>query len=305
MSRLLILSGKGGTGKTTVAAAFVELARAAAYADCDVDAPNLHLVTPTTADPERFEYVDLPRAWIDPTVCVGCGACAYECRYDAVLHEHGTYRIDQRVCEGCALCAVICPVEAIALQPVTAGDVIVHHPGRRVFSTGELRMGHGSSGKLVAEVKSRLPDAAPDEGVVVLDGPPGIGCPVMASLTGVDAVLVVAESSRSGLHDLDRVLDAVAGSGARVAVAVNRAGLDEGHDALVQARCEARGVPVIGTIPGDPTVVRVTDEGRTLATAPGPAADAVRALYTATVAMLQPRSTESVVTPSSRQENQP
>ena len=164
MKKLLILSGKGGTGKTTAAAAFIRFSQARAFADCDVDAPNLHLVTERKSDPETRDYHGSQKAEIDPDRCSGCGLCAQACRFDAIGKTNGTYQVNEYACEGCGVCAYVCPSGAAALHDDVAGQVTLY-PGESVFVTAELKMGRGNSGKLVSDVKSTLYEGRPADRV--------------------------------------------------------------------------------------------------------------------------------------------
>lgn len=174
MKQLLILSGKGGTGKTTVASAFIKLAQAKAFADCDVDAPNLHLVTQCAAPPQREDYYGLPKARINNDVCVRCGSCHYHCQFHAVQKKDGAYRIDPFACEGCGVCGYVCPANAIELEELLAGEMQLYQDGEKIFSTAQLKMGSGNSGKLVTQVKKRMKRAAGKlADFAIIDGSPG------------------------------------------------------------------------------------------------------------------------------------
>jgi MinD superfamily P-loop ATPase len=178
MKQLLILSGKGGTGKTTVASAFIKLSVAKAYADCDVDAPNLHLVMAQDAAPERTDYYGMPKAEIDADRCTGCGLCKENCRFDAISGGNG-FKVDPFACEGCGVCEAVCPANAVSLKPAIAGELTLYAGEGKVFSTARLKMGSGTSGKLVTEVKKKMRSAAsPDTSLAIIDGSPGIGCPL-------------------------------------------------------------------------------------------------------------------------------
>ena len=201
MKRLLILSGKGGTGKTTTAAAFIRFAQARAMADCDVDAPNLHLVSAQTVQPVISEFLGGDKAGIDPAKCVGCGLCQKHCRFEAIEEKNGRYTVNEYACEGCGVCDYICPQKAVTLRTDVAGRKELYL-GETVFSTAALKMGRGNSGKLVTDVKMAMLKHAPDTPIAIIDGSPGIGCPVIASVSGMDLVLVVAEPSLSGISDL-------------------------------------------------------------------------------------------------------
>ena len=194
MKKLLILSGKGGTGKTTAAAAFIRFADARAFADCDVDAPNLHLVAGVGGTPEQFDYLGSRKAFIDPEKCIGCGACVKVCRFDAIKKSESLCEIVPYSCEGCGVCAAVCPQNAVSLQDDVAGEVALFK-GERVFSTAELKMGRGNSGKLVSEVKLALINAARNEDLAIIDGSPGIGCPVIASMAVILRFFVIFRSS--------------------------------------------------------------------------------------------------------------
>ncbi|MBP2666346.1 MAG: P-loop ATPase, MinD superfamily, partial [Firmicutes bacterium] len=221
MKQLLILSGKGGTGKTTIAGAFIKLSKARAYADCDVDAPNLHLVMSQSKPAIRSDYYGMPKAKIDQDVCVKCDWCRQNCRFDAIDAGVQYNTVDEYACEGCGVCAKICPVGAITLTPAVAGGLMLYVDDA-VFSTAQLKMGSGTSGMLVTEVKKQMKSAAADVEIAIIDGSPGIGCPVIASLSGVDMVLIVAEPSVSGISDMERIIKTAKGFQTKIAVCINK-----------------------------------------------------------------------------------
>ena len=207
MKQLLILSGKGGTGKTTVAAAFIKLAQAKACADCDVDAPNLHFALNKGVPSKQTPFYGLDIAYIDQGKCVQCGQCLRHCRFGAIVHKDGGYTIDTPACEGCGVCEAVCPQKAVSLVPDPAGEMMLYSDEKSTFSTAKLKMGKGNSGMLVTEVKKRMREnALPATPLAIIDGSPGIGCPVIASLNGVDMVLIVAEPSLSGISDMERIV---------------------------------------------------------------------------------------------------
>ena len=161
MKKLLSLSGKGGTGKTTTAAALADLAQAKALADCDVDAPNLHLILSQNTTPQRKDFLGGEKALVDPERCIGCGLCAAHCRFDALEKREDTYLVRETACEGCGVCARVCPRQAIRLREDVAGEEQLFRGGG-VFSTAKLKMGRGNSGKLVTNVKMAMLKNAPD-----------------------------------------------------------------------------------------------------------------------------------------------
>ncbi|BAK98643.1 putative iron-sulfur binding protein [Oscillibacter valericigenes Sjm18-20] len=285
MKQLLILSGKGGTGKTTVAGAFIALSQARAYADCDVDAPNLHLISHWEKPTERTGYYGMPKARIDPDRCVGCGKCREHCRFDAI--EAGTpFQVKPFACEGCGVCAEICLEGAVSMEPAVAGDLALYRDEDRVFSTAKLNMGSGTSGKLVTEVKKRMAATAGDAELAVIDGSPGIGCPVIASISGVDMVLIVAEPSLSGISDMERILKTAETFRTKTAVCVNKADANSAKTEEIRKFCGAHSIPFAGTIPFDPEAVGAVNSGKSVAELDCPSGHAVREVYNHTMALL-------------------
>lgn len=283
--KLLILSGKGGTGKTTTAAAMIAFSQAPAFADCDVDAPNLHLVTEAKGTEEVRDYFGSEKARIDPALCDGCGLCAEHCRFQALERTETGYQVNEYACEGCGVCAWVCPKKAASLQPDQAGTLRLFR-GTRTFSTARLRMGRGNSGKLVAEVKSALQKAAPEAELAVIDGSPGIGCPVISSVSGVHLALIVAEPSLSGRSDLERLLHTTAALRVRTAVCVNKWDVSPHQTEEIEALCRERGIPFLGRIPFDPQAAAAINQGRSVAETDCPARDALFAIYQQVVRLL-------------------
>ncbi len=288
MHQILILSGKGGTGKTTVASSFIYLSQAKAYADCDVDAPNLHLVMGEFPSVEKHDYMGLPKAVIDPDRCIGCNRCFEACRFDAI--KPGTpYSVIPIACEGCTYCMHVCPVGAIHMEEAKAGDLRLYSRNDEYFSTATLQMGSGTTGKLVSEVKKQLRDVAKEHDVAILDGSPGIGCPVIASLTGVDLALMVAEPSVSGMSDLKRVLASAKQLQVPVAVVVNKYDMNERKSGEIEVYCYKEGIPFLGKIPYDRKAVEAINAGKTLVEVSSKASVALQALYTKTLQVLKER----------------
>ena len=280
MKKLLILSGKGGTGKTTTSAAFIRFSQAKAFADCDVDAPNLHLVEALEGEPKRYVYAGSEKAHIDPRQCIGCSQCMMVCRFNAIrMNADGNKcEINEYACEGCGVCAYSCPMKAISMEEDIAGEQEVY-TGERTFSTATLKMGRGNSGKLVSAVKLALYKHAPETELAIIDGSPGIGCPVISSISGVDQVLVVAEPSLSGLSDLERIVRTAASFEASTAVCVNKWDVSPEKTEAIEAFCRENGVPFVGRIPFDREASRAINDGRSLADVDCPASRALRQVY--------------------------
>lgn len=286
MKKLLILSGKGGTGKTTTAAAFIHFAQAKAIADCDVDAPNLHLVSQQKTEPQCTEFLGGDKAEISTEQCVTCGQCQQACRFDAIVQVDGVYQVDEYACEGCGVCAYVCPQQAIALHPDVAGSKYLYQ-GDGVFSTARLKMGRGNSGKLVSEVKVSMLKHAPQTNLAIIDGSPGIGCPVISSISGVDLVLVVAEPSLSGISDLQRLLKTTESFQTKIAVCVNKWDASPENTAAIESFCKENKIPFVGKIPYDKTASSAINAGHSIAQIDCPARDALKNIYEATSKLLE------------------
>lgn len=284
MKQLLILSGKGGTGKTTVAGAFIKLSNASAYADCDVDAPNLHLVMVQAASPQRSDYFGMPKAQINPDLCVKCDLCRQNCRFEAIDPDFH-YTVDAFACEGCGVCEKVCPVGAIQLVDSVAGDLMLYTE-EAVFSTAQLKMGSGTSGMLVTEVKKQMKSAAPEAPFAIIDGSPGIGCPVIASLSGVDMVLIVAEPSVSGISDMERIIKTAQGFETEIAVCINKYNTNFEKTEEIVAYCQTIGIPFVGKIPFDAKVVEAVNQGKSIVEVDCSAGSAVKEVYARTLRLL-------------------
>lgn len=258
MKQLLILSGKGGTGKTTVAAALIKLFQAKAYADCDVDAPNLHIITQLTNEPANKDYYGLEKAVINQDMCTSCNLCYEKCSFGAIKYN-GSYVVDTVACEGCAVCYEICPTKAITMHKFVAGNLMLYKD-ENTFSTAKLKMGNGTSGKLVAEVKRQLIDNVTNEPLAIIDGSPGIGCPVIASLSGVDIVLIVTEPSISGISDMERIIKTAKFFDVQLAVTINKYDANIDISNRIVDYLKANNIPFVGLIPYDINAVRAINE---------------------------------------------
>ncbi len=271
MKQLVILSGKGGTGKTTVAAALAHLASreiAIVLADADVDAANLELVLDPRLQ-EKQDFYGGQLAAIDPELCTGCGICAQVCRFDAVREPSAHpashhFAVDPLACEGCAACATQCPVEAITMHEQRAGQWFRSETRFGPLFHAHLFAGQENSGKLVTLVKQQARRLALDSqaGLLLVDGPPGIGCPVISASAGADLALHVVEPTVSGVHDLQRAMATTDHFGVPALVAVNKADLNSARTAQVAAFCAERGVELVGQIPYDTVVIEAMVQGQ-------------------------------------------
>ena len=262
MRQLTILSGKGGTGKTSITASFAVLAKNAVVADCDVDAPDLHmLLHPEVIEMKQFKGSKL--AIIDETKCTKCGLCREKCAFDAVT---GDLKIDAIACEGCGVCAAVCPANAIALIERISGSSYVSKTKYGFMAHAILYPGESNSGKLVTVVRQNAKIVAEKEksDLIIIDGSPGIGCPVIASITGVDAGLVVTEPTLSGIHDLERVLRLLNHFHVTPFVCVNMFDINKSNTKKILSFCGENSVEVVGRIPFSPEVTEAMTNGKTI-----------------------------------------
>ncbi|MDG6242830.1 MAG: ATP-binding protein [Methanolobus sp.] len=249
VKQLAVISGKGGTGKTTITSSFAALAENAVIADCDVDAADLHLIL----DPKTFEtygFYGLKVATINKDLCTACGECTNFCRFDAIdKYMH----IDVYKCEGCAVCKYVCPENAIIMADKKAGEYYCSNTRFGPMVHAKLSAGEEASGKLVSNVKRRAHELASedDRDLIIIDGPPGTGCAVIAAITGTDLVLIVTEPTVSGLHDLERVLLLVEHFRIPALVCINKYDINEEMSCDMMAHCQSRGVSVVGLLPYD------------------------------------------------------
>jgi len=276
MKQLVVLSGKGGTGKTSVAAALAHLAAqetTIVLADADVDAANLELVLAPTKLAEHV-FMGGQLAVIDPDRCTACGICAQTCRFDAIVppsfppacggEERGGYRVDPLACEGCASCVYQCPAEAIRTVEQQAGLWFRSNTRFGPLFHAHLFAGQENSGKLVTMVKQQARLLALDEGreLLIVDGPPGIGCPVIAASAGADLALLVVEPTVAGVHDLARILGTVNHFGVPALVCINKADINPARADEIADYCRDQGVPVAEPVPYDDAVTRAMVQGQ-------------------------------------------
>jgi len=284
MKQLVILSGKGGTGKTTIAAALAHLASQempVVLADADVDAANLELVLNPTKQ-EKHGFMGGQLAVIDPEKCIACGICADVCRFDAVIPGDEAYRVDSLACEGCASCFYQCPEEAIRMEEQQAGLWFRSDTRFGPLFHAHLFAGQENSGKLVTLVKQQARLRGLDTGaaLVVVDGPPGIGCPVISASAGMDLALHVVEPTVSGVHDLERIIGTTDHFGVPSLVLINKADLNLARSEEIAAFCAERSVEVVGRIPYDTVVTEAMVQGRPVTDyADGPVTDALKGMW--------------------------
>lgn len=264
LQQIVVVSGKGGTGKTSLAASFAALAERAVIADCDVDAADLHLVLGPQVETRTVFHAG-KKAHVCTDDCAGCGLCVDHCAFDAV-HLHGpgngavakTCTIDELLCEGCGACTLVCPNGAIQLRENTCGEWFISHTRFGPMVHARLGPAEDNSGKLVTLVRREARRIAEerDRSLVIIDGPPGIGCPVMASITGTDFAIVVTEPTPSGLHDLERVLTLTRQFETPAAVCVNRYDINLTMTEKIERYVREVGAVFIGTIRYDDAVVK-------------------------------------------------
>jgi len=278
MKGILFLSGKGGTGKTSLAGAFAFLMEKKVLADCDVDAANLHLLLDPEIEQEG-EFQGSKEAVKDDSKCIECGECRRVCRFHAIDEE---FRIDPFLCEGCGACAYVCPTDAITLQPRISGRWYTAKSRLGPLASAELYPGEETSGKLVTVVKQRAYQLGKDVEAerLLIDGSPGIGCPVIASVSGATAVILVTEPSLSGLHDLERILKVARHFRIPAYLVINKFDLNEEVSARIERFAKREGLSLLGRIPYDPTVPRMMLAGKSAIEDPkSPAGMAMREIY--------------------------
>lgn len=262
MKQIVIISGKGGTGKTVTTASLAALANSKVMADCDVDAADLHiLLSPDIR--ERHEFKSGKTAVIDPGLCLGCGKCRKLCRFSAISPE---FKVDPVACEGCSFCSFICPTGAITMEENSTGEWYVSDTRFGPMVHAKLGIAEENSGKLVSLVRNKAKDLAEKRGLdwVIIDGSPGIGCPVIASISGVDLALIVTEPTMSGLHDADRVIKVTRYFNIPVKLVINKFDLNEEMSGKIEQYCDENNVEVCGKIPFDRDVVRAMVEKKTI-----------------------------------------
>ncbi len=262
MKQLTILSGKGGTGKTSLTACFAFLAKNSVVVDCDVDAPDLHmLLHPQVVETQQFAGSKF--AFIDKTKCSMCGLCRTVCKFDAITEE---ILVDSIACEGCGVCAINCPADAITFKDRVSGEAYISKTLNGYMSHALLFPGEANSGKLVTLVRQNAKKIAEKEklALIIIDGPPGIGCPVIASISGVDAALIVTEPTLSGIHDLKRALQLLKHFDVTPYVCINMYNINLDNTQKIERFCSENNVDVVGKISFEPKVTKAMVEEKTI-----------------------------------------
>ena len=262
MTQVAVISGKGGTGKSSISAAFATLDSKVVIADCDVDAAKLYLLFNPVHEDESV-YIGGHKAVINYDTCTGCGICADYCRFDAISVRNGRIVIYSTSCDGCFLCSRICPSNSIKMiqndrSRMYSGSF---RNGKMVY--GRIAPGEENSGKLVTMIreKAKLVARENDLKIIILDGPPGIGCPVISTITGVDKIVIVTEPTISGLHDLQRAFEVVKKSGTQAYVIINKFDLNKDMSLKIDEWCNNSGLKVTGHLPFEPDVVNAMVKG--------------------------------------------
>jgi len=259
MKEIVVLSGKGGTGKTSVVGSLAALAREKVMADCDVDAADLHLLLSPSVKEEN-EFWSGQVAVIDNEKCIECGLCQDLCRFNAI----DDYEVDPISCEGCGFCSHVCPVEAITMKESLSGHWFVSDSRYGPLVNARLGIAQENSGKLVALVRKQASEITEREnlGYIISDGPPGIGCPVISSLSGASLALLVTEPTLSGIHDMERVLQVCHHFGVPALVCINKYDLNEDNTRRIEAYCRSQQVEIAAKIPFDNVVTEAIVQGK-------------------------------------------
>ncbi len=258
MKEVVVLSGKGGTGKTSIVGSFAALAKNKVLVDCDVDAADLHiLLQPVTR--EKHEFWSGQVAFIDKQRCTECGICQDLCRFAAIKN----FMVDPVSCEGCGFCSHVCPVEAVTMRENLTGQWFISDTSCGSLVHARLGIAQENSGKLVALVRQQARQVAEKEGAsyIISDGPPGIGCPVISSLSGANLALLVAEPTLSGIHDLERVLGVCHHFGVEALVCINKYDINEDNTRQIECYCSRQGIEIAARIPFDNVVTEAMIHG--------------------------------------------
>lgn len=262
VKQIVVISGKGGTGKTVITAAFAALAKSKVMADCDVDAADLHLLLKPKIL-ERFEFRSGKTAVIDKKLCNQCGKCIVACRFNAIAQD---FVVDPISCEGCGFCSFICPTEAIRMEDNLSGEWFISDTRFGPMVHAKLGIAEENSGKLVTLVRNKAKEIAEKNNLnwVIVDGAPGIGCPVIASISGVDFALVVTEPTLSGLHDAQRVIAVAGHFRTEVKLVINKFDINLNITQKIERYAQEHKIQILGKICFDESIVKAMVDGKTI-----------------------------------------
>jgi MinD superfamily P-loop ATPase len=282
LKEIVVISGKGGTGKTSLVAALASLFTDKVMVDCDVDAANLHLILTPEKIVRESPFSGGKKASIDLACCTGCGVCRDSCRFGAISSD---FIIDPFSCEGCGACYLFCPAHAVNFSDHTAGHWYVCDTGNHErFVFAELLPGEDNSGKLVAAVRNEARIEAESAGkrLIIIDGPPGIGCPVISSVTGTNLVIVVTEPTPAGIHDLERVIALTNHFRIRATVVVNKCDINPSWLHVIKEYCDRGSLTFLGEIPYETAITEAQRAGKTILDYDPScdASNAIRAIHT-------------------------
>ena len=260
MKQVVVASGKGGTGKTSMVSSFAALSDAV-FADCDVDAPNLHLILHPDIK-EEIPYEGMEVARIDEEKCIKCGECEKACRFNAIEN----FRVIEEKCEGCGVCPLVCPVDAIKLHKRVNGIIYVADTRFGKFVYGLLSAGEEASGKLVTMVRKKAQEIAEKEkkDLIVIDAPAGIGCPVISSIGGTNLAVIVAEPSMAAIHDMERVLEVAEHFKVKTVVCINKYDINREKAEEIEKYCNEKGIEIVGKIPFNPRFTEAMVKGKNI-----------------------------------------
>lgn len=252
---IVVLSGKGGTGKTTIAIALSELAKNIVKVDCDVDAPNLYLFY-DGKNKKREDFFGGKKAVLNKELCVECGACDNYCKFDAI--KKGV--VNPLKCEGCGACTLVCPNDALRLEDEKGADVFITETSKGYISRAEMEIGSDASGKLITVLRKKGEEIAKDNDLIIVDGSPGIGCPVISSITGCSMALIVTEPTKSGMQDFMRIIEVCKYFGIKALVCINKYDINKKVTKEIEDFCKENKYPLVGKIPYDDTVMKSINE---------------------------------------------
>ena len=259
MKQLVVVSGKGGTGKTTLVGAFASLAENKIIADCDVDAPDLHLILSPEIK-EKYEFRGSKEATLDTSKCINCGECEKYCRFEAIKN----LEINSFKCEGCGVCKLICPAGAITLKEKTAGYWFVSDTKFGKLVHAQLNIGEENSGKLASAVRQKARELAEDKEYIIIDGPPGIGCPVIASIGGTNLALIVTEPTLSAIHDMKRILEVANHFRVKAVVCINKYDINTELSNEIEKYCMENNISIVGRISFNNIVTKAMADGKSV-----------------------------------------